>query len=203
MIAADLAERPVRDPFVIYIGDYLDRGPDSAGAIDAIAETAIAPSARRVLLMGNHERMLLDALARPAERAAVTWLANGGDASLRSWGVDPRTPPAEWQKLLPSRHLDFLHRLEPRFQVGGYLFVHAGVRPGVPLAEQDLEDLLWIREPFLKSKADHGAVIVHGHTPRPDPEVRPNRIGIDTGAVYGGPLTCAVLEETLVGFIQT
>jgi serine/threonine protein phosphatase 1 len=104
---------------------------------------------------------------------------------------------------MPRRHLLFLRDLAVWHEAGGYLFVHAGIRPGIPLERQSRHDLMWIREPFLSSKQSFGAVVVHGHTPRPDPVVRPNRLGIDTGAVMGGVLTCVVLEEDRLGFITT
>jgi serine/threonine protein phosphatase 1 len=111
--------------------------------------------------------------------------------------------PKDWAGYLPGPHLPFLRGLAAHHTEGGYLFVHAGVRPGIPLNRQSRHDLMWIREPFLSSKGAFGAVVVHGHTPRPEPMVRPNRIGIDTGAVMGGVLTCAVLEANRLGFITT
>ena len=110
--------------------------------------------------------------------------------------------PAEWARHIPMRHLMFLRDLTISHRIGPYMFVHAGVRPGIPLAQQTRQDLLWIREPFLSSRVDHGAVIVHGHTPKREPIVQSNRIAIDTGAVLGGALTCVVLEEDKVGFLQ-
>jgi serine/threonine protein phosphatase 1 len=109
---------------------------------------------------------------------------------------------AELQARLPEAHREFLNRLGLSHVEGDYLFVHAGVRPGVPLDAQDPHDLMWIREPFLSSTADHGKVVVHGHTPTRAPEVRPNRIGVDTGACYGGPLTALVLENDERRFLQ-
>ena len=202
-ICADLAERPSAQAAVVYLGDYIDRGPDSAGVIELIRTASLPTGTQRIPLMGNHEHMLLEALGDPESPMVGTWLGNGGFASLRSWGISPVTCASEWEVMLPGSHAAFLRSLDTSFVAGGYLFVHAGVRPGIPLSAQTTHDLLWIREPFLRSKADLGAVIVHGHTPRPDPEARSNRIGIDTGAVYGGPLTCAVLEDARIGFLQT
>ncbi|MBN8898270.1 MAG: serine/threonine protein phosphatase, partial [Rhodospirillales bacterium] len=109
----------------------------------------------------------------------------------------------DWASRIPRAHLLFVRDLATHVQIGPYLFVHAGIRPGVPLEQQTRHDMLWIREPFLSSKQDHGMVVVHGHTPRQEPTVRPNRIGIDTGAVMGGVLTCLVLETDQLGFLST
>ena len=203
MIAADLAERPVERALLIHLGDLIDRGPDSAGVVELLSAGAAPAGITEVVnLLGNHEAMLLAALEPGAkESVPLQWLVNGGADALLSWGVPRKTEPARWAALLPPAHMAFLRRLVPRHQEGGYLFVHAGIRPKVPIAAQQLPDLLWIREPFLSSKADHGAVVVHGHTPAAEPDVRANRIGIDTGAVMAGKLTCAVLEEDRLGFL--
>ena len=159
------------------------------------------PDVPTVNLMGNHEHMMLAAVATGETEATELWLANGGADSLLSWGVPRSAQPKEWPAYLPMPHLMFLRDLAVRHAAGGYLFVHAGIRPGIPLERQSRHDLMWIREPFLSSKEPFGAVVVHGHTPRQEPVVRPNRIGIDTGAVMGGVLTCVVLEEDRLGFI--
>jgi serine/threonine protein phosphatase 1 len=203
MIAEDLAERPCDETILIHLGDYVDRGPESAQVIEWLLAGPPVPDARVVNLMGNHEHMMLAAIATGEDEAARLWLANGGTESLQSWGVPRSAPPRDWAGYIPVPHLVFLRDLASSFRAGPYLFVHAGVRPGVPLEQQTRHDLLWIREPFLSSKQDHGAVIVHGHTPRQEPTIRPNRIGIDTGAVMGGVLTCAVLESDTIGFIAT
>jgi len=139
---------------------------------------------------------------RPPRDALETWLENGGEATLASYGLDRHASAAEIAAGLPEEHLAFLRRCPLRFIAGEYLFVHAGIMPGVPLDAQDPLDLLWIREPFLSAELDHPLVVVHGHTPTPEPVVRHNRIGIDTGAVFGGPLTCAVLEDDRLGFLK-
>jgi serine/threonine protein phosphatase 1 len=151
--------------------------------------------------MGNHEHMMLAAIATGETEATELWLANGGADSLLSWGVPRSAQPKEWPSYLPKPHLVFLRDLAVRHAAGGYLFVHAGIRPGIPLERQSRHDQMWIREPFLSCKEKFGPVVVHGHTPRHEPEVRPNRIGIDTGAVMGGVLTCVVLEDDRLGFI--
>jgi serine/threonine protein phosphatase 1 len=153
-----------------------------------------------VNLLGNHEQTMIDALS--GDRAAGTdWLYQGGRPALESWGVDPDSPRETWPAGVPAAHLAFVRGLTLSHQEGGYLFVHAGIRPGVPLDAQAREDLLRIRQPFLFTDADFGAVIVHGHTPVKAPVIRHNRIAIDTGAVFDGALTCAVLEDRRIGFL--
>ena len=199
-IAEDLARRPVAAPLLLHIGDYVDRGPDSAGVVARLLAGSPVAGLEMVNLMGNHERTMLDALG--GERAAGTdWLVQGGREALASWGIDPDGPREAWAEGVPAVHLAFLRGLALRHEEGGYLFVHAGVRPGVALAAQVAEDLLRIRQPFLYSEQAFGAVVVHGHTPVKAPVVRANRIAIDTGAVFGGPLTAVVLEGETLGFL--
>jgi serine/threonine protein phosphatase 1 len=202
LIADDLAARPADAPLLVHLGDYVDRGPDSAGVVALLADGGLPAPLPTVNLMGNHEHMMLAALATGETEATELWLANGGADSLLSWGVPRSAQPKEWPAYLPKPHLLFLRDLAIRHAAGGYLFVHAGIRPGIPLERQSRHDLMWIREPFLSCDDCFGPVVVHGHTPRQEPVVRPNRIGIDTGAVMGGVLTCAVLEEDRLGFIS-
>ncbi len=202
LIAQDLAARPVEDPLLVHLGDLVDRGPASAGVVDLLSAGPPVPDLPTVNLMGNHEHMMLSALVSVGGGAAELWLDNGGDESLRSWDVPAGARVAAWASHIPPRHLIFLRDLATSHRVGPYFFAHAGVRPGVPLTHQNRSDLLWIREPFLSSPSDFGAVVVHGHTPRPEPEVRGNRIGIDTAAVMGGKLTCLMLEADTLGFLQ-
>lgn len=202
-IAADLAARPVPAAVLIHLGDLVDRGPDSAQVVTHLA-TAPPPAGitETLTLRGNHEAMMLAALDAPdRDDAALVWMQNGGADTLLSWGVSRRVEPRDWAAALPADDVAFLRALPLSRRDGGYLFVHAGIRPGVPLDRQDPHDLMWIREPFLSSKLDHGAVVVHGHTPQPNPVLRANRIGIDTGAVMGGALTCLVLEDDRLGFL--
>ena len=201
-IAQDLTGRPVAKAVLIHLGDYVDRGPDSAAVVRLLAAGPPIPDLPTINLMGNHESMMLDALASGEEEAVGLWLINGGAVTLDSWGVPHLANPAEWIRWIPERHMLFLRGLLLMHQEGPYLFVHAGIRPGVPLDRQTPHDLLWIREPFLSARCDFGAVVVHGHTPMQEPVVRLNRIGIDTGAVMGGALTCAVLEEDRLGFLR-
>ena len=197
-VKEDLAARPVPMPLVVHLGDYIDLGPDSAGVIDHLL--AGEPGVRTVNLLGDHERMLLDAL--DGDKAAATdWLQAGGRASLTSWGLDPDLPREAWAQAIPDRHIAFMRNLERTHADGGYLFVHAGIRPDVPLDRQSLDDLVTIRQPFLWTERDFGVVVVHGHSAGPEPVVAPNRIGLDTGAGNGGRLTCAVLEEDYLGLL--
>lgn len=200
IIAADLAERPVPRPLLVHIGDYVDRGPDTAGVLSRLLSGPAIEGVGVVNLVGNHDETMLNALSgdRPA---ATDWLFAGGRAALESYGVDPDSPRESWPERVPSEHLMFLRELLLMHREGGYLFVHAGVRPGVPLEQQAREDLLRMRQPFLYSEASFGAVVVHGHTPVKEPVVRHNRIAIDTGAVFGGKMTCLVLEGETLGFL--
>lgn len=200
-ILADAQAVPAVRRVAVYLGDYIDRGPDSRDLLDILVNEPL-PDFESVYLIGNHEAFLLDFLDGDDEELR-TWLMNGGDATLASYGIDPaELPPGQdffatlRQALvdaLPEEHEAFLRRLVFHHREGDYLFVHAGIRPGLPIEAQLVRDLLWIRRPFLDSNEDHGAVVVHGHTPVSEPEVRRNRIDIDTGACYGGRLTALAL----------
>jgi len=199
MIAADLLARPIASGVLIHLGDYIDRGPDSAGVVDMLL-LGTPCGLPTINLLGDHERMLLQAL--DGDRASATdWLWSGGHASLQSWAIDPDRPRESWADALPAPHLAFLRGLPSLYREGGYLFVHAGIRPGIAIEAQPIDDLLTIRQPFLWTTEDFGVVVVHGHSTSPAPVVADNRIGIDTGAGNGGPLTCAVLETNRVGFL--
>jgi serine/threonine protein phosphatase 1 len=199
-IAADLRARPVAEVVVLHLGDYVDRGVDSAGVLDLLLGPYPMPGAEVVTLIGNHEVMMLDACDPQAKPGTVAfWLENGGGETLASYGVHPADP--RWREVVPEAHLELLRGMPLSWSAGDYLFVHAGVRPSVPLDQQDPFDLLWIREPFLSFRGELPVVVVHGHTPTPAPAVRAHRIGIDTGACFGGDLTCLVLEEGRMGFL--
>lgn len=203
-VVADLAARPVANPLLVHLGDYIDRGPNSAGVLERVANPI--PGAAGLVtanLIGNHEDMLLNALDGGRREAASHWLANGGGETLMSLGLSWRDQPARWADGIPPRQLGLLRGLQTVLRVGAYVFVHAGLRPGVALQAQTREDMLWIREPFLSHDGPMQAVVVHGHTPGHEPTVLPHRIGVDTGAVLGGWLTCAVLEGDDVDFLQT
>jgi serine/threonine protein phosphatase 1 len=197
-IERDLAARPVANPSLIHLGDYIDQGPDSAGVIELLL--APVPSLPAINLLGDHERMLLDALS--GDRAAATdWLWAGGKAALASWRLDPDLPREKWEAALPPAHVAFLRGLKPMHREGDYLFVHAGIRPGVALRAQTLDDLVSIRQPFLWTDQPLGVIVVHGHSAGPSVVRTDNRIGLDTGAGMGGNLTCAVLEEDVIGLL--
>jgi serine/threonine protein phosphatase 1 len=175
----------------VFIGDYIDRGPGSKDVIDLLIKGGGTRNRGFVSLRGNHEEMLLRAADRQrSDRDLMTWWSNGGEATLESYGVDD---PSD----LPSEHLDWVRSLPLLSRDSHRLFVHAGIRPGIALSSQAAKDLLWIREPFLSSAEDHGALVVHGHTPTParKPDLLPNRLNIDTGACFGGPLTAAVFSD--------
>ena len=210
-VRADLQARPVAEPMLVHLGDLIDRGPDSAGCVALLAGGPPLRGVPTINLMGNHERMMLNALdadpARGGADAIDHWLDNGGDATLRSWGLKSTAKPRDWLAGIPASHLVLLRDLLPWYQAGSYLFVHAGVRPGIALAQQRENDTLWIRESFLNWEGTMlpeapACMIVHGHTPVPSPVLKHNRIGLDTGAGRGGPLTCAVLEGDGVAWFQ-
>jgi serine/threonine protein phosphatase 1 len=180
-----------RDAQFLFIGDYIDRGTGSREVIDFLIAGQASQTRRFVCLRGNHEEMLIRAADKNrSDRDLMTWWGNGGEATLESYGVDD---PSD----LPAEHLEWMRRLPLQKSDHHRLFVHAGIRPGVSLSSQSAEDLLWIREPFVSSEEDHGVLVVHGHTPTRSrkPDLRPNRLNIDTGACFAGPLTAAVFSD--------
>ncbi len=204
------ASRPADRRTLVFLGDYVDRGPDSRGVVERLI--AEVPQGFDVhFLKGNHEAMLLDFLD-DAWRLEH-WLMNGGEETMRSYGVDTERlaqmggPAGAWRQAfaeaLPEAHLRFFRDLQLSVSFGDYLFVHAGLRPGVPLAAQSEADLIWIRGPFLSHADPFDKIVVHGHTPGEQPEIRANRIGIDTGAVFSGRLTALRLEDGSRKFLQT
>lgn len=201
MIEQDSIDRGPADLGIVVLGDFIDRGPRSAELVSAMMKT---DNDRLTVLKGNHEAALVDAY-RGDERALGFWLDYGGGATLASFGGDPAEIDAardDAAQLLALLHtlidrdiVDWLDGLPLHLEVGDYFFVHAGVRPGVDLARQSIQDLLWIRDPFLSSRRDHGKVIVHGHTiDFGDVELGGTRIGVDTGAHETGRLTALGLE---------
>jgi serine/threonine protein phosphatase 1 len=189
------AGRPMK---FVFIGDYIDRGPDSRGVIEFLMHLEAKRPDEAIFLMGNHETLALSAVAR--SDFMNDWVDNGGASTLRSYGA---ASAAE----LPEDHVEWLRSLAHCCDDGQRFFVHAGINPDKPLDEQDWQDLLWIREPFLSDHRDYGRLIVHGHTPTRDgmPDLRRNRLNIDTGAVFGGPLTAAVFtagQTDPIDFVQ-
>lgn len=190
---------------IIYVGDYIDRGLDSKGVIDLLISRPLADF-EYVFLKGNHEDMLL----RCRHDAGIypQWLGVGGAATLLSYGVREKSqnPEAVCQELfnrIPPSHLKFVEDLQLSYRSGDYLFVHAGLRPGIPLENQDPQDLIWIRGEFLRYTGPFGAVVVHGHSISLKPEFRRHRIGIDTGAYATNALSCVVLDGSRRGFLTT
>ena len=199
-IEADNVARGEAETIVVFLGDLIDRGPDSAAVIERLrtwAPDGISPR----FLAGNHEEVLLRLLNGEAA-LLEDWLRFGGADCLASYGADPAAiallPPSQalaaLREAIPSTHVEFLRGLSDTLRVGDYLFVHAGIRPGFALGGQAQADLRWIRQPFLSDASDHGFIVVHGHTISEAVEVRPNRIGIDTGAYRTGRLTALALE---------
>lgn len=185
---------------VIYLGDYIDRGPHSAGVLERLTQRSI-PNTDVILLKGNHEEMLERFLDAP--QSGIFWRQLGGAETLQSYRIDVRGAVAgdglanvhsEFLKKFPASHLALLKSMRLSVSLGDYFFCHAGPRPGIPLEHQSADDLLWIRQPFLASAHAFEKIIVHGHSPVEAPEFHSNRINIDTGAYATGRLTCLVLE---------
>jgi serine/threonine protein phosphatase 1 len=192
---------------IVFVGDYVDRGPDSKGVIERLLN--LPPPLQGKFLRGNHDQALLDFIEDPLRYE--TWCDFGADETLTSYGVRRRATirPTHWLRRGSGLHAlfrpsicGFSNHCFCRASLGDYFFAHAGVRPGTPLDEQKEEDLLWIREEFLRSSEDFGKVVVHGHTPTDSPVKRANRIGIDTGAYLTGRLTAVALEGHSQRFLQ-
>ncbi len=183
----------------VFLGDYIDRGPDTRGVLEFVIGLQRRMPSQVVCLCGNHEDLALNAIddARQIDQWVVY---NGGDKALASYGA---TRPSE----VPADHVAWLRGLKTHHDDGRRFFVHAGIDPARPLGKQDRHDLLWMREPFLSDPRDHGRFVVHGHTPvrGGQPDLRVNRVNIDTAAVLGGPLTAAVFDDGKagpIGFLQ-
>ncbi len=211
-ILADSGTRDASRRVVVYLGDYFSRGRDSRAVVEGVIRWRPA-GFEIVTLKGNHEDLILRFMQGNL-RTGKHWLDFGGVEALAQYGLPMADPAARddatlselcerWQDELPEHHLRFLLELVLHHREGDYFFAHGGVLPGVPLSEQKERDLIWIRNRFLHSTVDHGAVVVHGHCICEQPEVRSNRIGIDTGAYRSGILTCLVLEGKRRQFLQT
>lgn len=239
-IRADAAARTARRRVLVFLGDYINRGPCSRDVVDLAIDPGL-PGFEAVRLKGNNEDLLVRFLEGDLA-AGAHWLDYGGLDTLASYGIpftrfqsrdaavlealrqrsdslpdygvavasEHAPAPAALDRLrfdladrLPALHLAFFRSLGVAHREGGYYFAHAGILPGVPLDQQTDRDRMWIRDRFLQSTLDHGAVVVHGHSISPRPEVRPNRIGIDTGAYRSGVLTCLVLEGGTRAFLST
>ncbi|MGI9381700.1 MAG: metallophosphoesterase family protein [Methyloligellaceae bacterium] len=195
---------------LVFLGDYVDRGPDSRGVIEILI-SGLPDGFDAIFLMGNHEWFLIDFLKRP--EVLSHWMYNGAAATLSSYGLptsasiladaEPNVWRDQFAAALPPSHHTFLVSLELTAVIGDYVFVHAGLRPGVPIDRQDPKDLLWIREPFLEAQDGFAYMVVHGHTPGARPVIRENRIGIDTGACMTGRLTALRLFASDRAFLMT
>ncbi|MDX2317105.1 MAG: metallophosphoesterase family protein [Hyphomicrobiaceae bacterium] len=194
---------------IVFVGDYIDRGPGSRRVVDLL-RGALPTDFDARFLKGNHEEMMLKFLGDPS--FLEPWRINGGAATMESYGVDvtglrrDAAKPEAWHgaflAALPDQHRRFFEDHEHTASFGAYLFVHAGVRPGVPIEKQNPKDLLWIRGEFLRSEKDFGKIVVHGHTPKDAPEMRANRIGIDTGAFINNRLTALRLQDGSRHFLK-
>jgi serine/threonine protein phosphatase 1 len=199
-IERDIEDRPQRKTSLIFLGDLIDRGPDSRGVIEYLRNFR-HERLKPIFLGGNHEEVLLRLLN--GERGILpSWLRYGGAQCLESYGFDPasldvrseRASLAIIRDVIPQSHVTFIESFADTLRFGDYLFVHAGIRPGVDLSLQSQTDLRWIRSPFLEDQSDHGMIVVHGHTISNEVEVGPNRIGIDTGAYRTGRLSALALD---------
>ena len=213
-IEVDDASRGGAHTVLVFLGDYVDRGPRSKQVIDRLIDGPL-PGSEAHFLKGNHEVMLQNFLRDPLEREI--WVRNGGSEALLSYGVEPSLVrlaakgnahallacAVELAEGMGDKHLSFLAHLEYWIRIGGYIFVHAGIRPGLPMEKQSPDDLLWIRSEFLTWRGDHEAVIVHGHTPVKSIENLENRIDIDTMAWKSGRLTAVGLEGEDRWFLST
>lgn len=204
MIVAD-AENVAGEKWIVCLGDYTDRGPQSSQVIDHL----IAPPPagfHRITLRGNHDAMMLEAIEDP--RRLNGWLSVGGDATLQSYGIDLSATRRGISRdvlraNIPDEHVRFLSSLTTALVMPGYVFVHAGLRPGIALDQQVEDDMLWIREEFYDAGHDFGVMVVHGHSITPDPQLLKYRTGIDTGCFMSGRLTAARIDAVGITVLQT
>lgn len=204
IIADDMRETPKKMNSLVYLGDFIDRGPRSADVIEFLS-TSKPDGLETVHIRGNHDFFMSGFLDGTGDLA--NWLMNGGDDTLASYGIDAISDEASPRDALldaiPEHHKEFLQSLRLSHRIGSLFFAHAGVDPVRPLDDQSAEDLMWIREPFLEWPSPLDAVVVHGHTPRPEPEVRAHRIGVDTLAWRSERLTAVALENGHIRFLST
>lgn len=208
-IEAEIADQPKCKASIVFLGDLIDRGPQSAQVIERLRTYSLQGVSMH-FVMGNHEEVMLRVLSGDTD-LLKSWLKFGGAETLRSYGLEPKRlsaipaveAVAQLKDSIAASHIAFLEGFADSISFGTYLFVHAGIRPGIDLSEQSQSDLRWIREPFLEDTTDHGFVVVHGHTITNNVEVAPNRIAIDTGAYCTGTLTALAIEERKRWLIQT
>lgn len=200
----DIRRRPIAHAIEVYLGDYIDRGPDSKTVVDLLAVRLVTRHA--VCLRGNHEAVMEGFLQDPA--ILPYWLDLGAMRTLESYGIELHDENAtainihrRFIDAFPRAHELVMQCLRDQFVCGDFLFVHAGIRPDIPIERQDINDLIWIRDEFLDSTQKHERFVVHGHTPVPHPDIRHNRINIDTCAWRTGTLTCVALEGSSMLFL--
>lgn len=200
----DIRRRPIAHTVEVYLGDYIDRGPDASTVLDLLAFRLVAN--RAVCLRGNHEAVMEGFLQDPA--ILPHWLQLGGLQTLASYGIElhdgTEAPAAVHRRFVdafPREHELVMQCLRHQFSCGDFLFVHAGIRPDIPIEHQDINDLIWIRDEFLDSTRKHERFVIHGHTPVPHPDIRTNRINIDTCAWRTGTLTCIAIEGSTILFL--
>jgi serine/threonine protein phosphatase 1 len=210
-IDADLARIQPQDWRIVHLGDYIDRGPQPRQVLEFLIKRSADP--RVLSLLGNHDHYLLDFASDMDTDYLERWLTYGGAETFEGYGIDPgiaalpvhdTVRPEIHRAMLeaiPPEHIAFLRNCDLSVQLGDYFFAHAGVKPGLAVERQSKWNLMWMREPFLSSDQDLGAVVVHGHTISTVPQVRRNRIGIDTGAYHTGRLTCLVLDGASRGVL--
>lgn len=209
LIDADNENRSSAETYIVFLGDLIDRGPASRGVIELMMDFPYA-FAEPLFIMGNHEEMMVRGLMGEPE-LLPGWLEHGGFTCAESYGVprshlqgqEPDAMEHILRSAIPKSHAEFLKSFLEYVQFGDYLFTHAGIRPGVPLEQQSARELRWIRGPFLDYEGDHGVVVVHGHTVNDEIVVKPNRIGVDTGAYKTGRLSALCIEEEHVSFVST
>lgn len=199
-IKADTEQRVAAKTHVVLLGDLIDRGPHSAEVLEYLRAHRDG-FATFHFIAGNHEEAMLASLAGTLPQEELGWLDFGGRETMISYGVDRELLTVagpdfaeQMRRFVPRIHLDFMASFVDSLQIGDYVFVHAGIMPGVPIDRQDSRDMRWIRQPFLDDRRDHGFVVVHGHTITEQPDIQHNRVGIDTGAYRTGLLTALALE---------
>ena len=206
-IMGEISRDQPADWRIIYLGDYVDRGPQTNQVLEFLSRATEADS-RIIALAGNHDTGMIDFLEAPGPDGIFA--RHGGDTTARSYGVRLKFKPsrvlldghAQLVRAIPEKHLAFLRGLPFSASFGDLFFCHAGIRPGVPLDEQTDDDLTWIRGEFHDFLGLHPKLIIHGHTPRPAPEIWPNRVNLDTGAVNTGVLSCMRFEDTQKMLLQ-
>lgn len=206
-IKTDNDYRATAKTYVVFLGDLIDRGPQSKGVIEFLMQFPYK-FAEPLFIMGNHEEMMVRGMTNEADLLPA-WLKYGGYECAQSYGVnkselqdkDCHLIQRILRRAIPRKHVDFLSEFLDYVQFGDFLFTHAGIKPGIPLGEQSPRELRWIREPFLNHNGDLGVTVVHGHTVSAEVVVKHNRIGLDTGAYQTGRLSALCIDEDEISFL--